>query len=46
MHRGPTVHLQRTCTGALLLAGPGSLQSHCGFEERKRISEILDFHFS
>lgn len=41
--RGPTVHLQKTCTGALLLAGPGSLQSHYGFVEKKRksISAIL-----
>lgn len=36
MHHGPTVHPQRTCTGALPLAGPGSLRSHCGFKERRR----------
>lgn len=48
MHHGPTVHRQKTCTGALLLAGPGLLQSHCGFEERKKKSteELLDFNFS
>lgn len=44
MHRGPTVHLRKTCTGALPLAGPGSLRSHYGFGEkkRKRIYAILE----
>lgn len=32
---GPIVHLQKTCTGALLQASPGLLQSHYGFGERK-----------
>ena len=30
---GPTVRLQKTCTGALLRAGPELLQSHYGFKE-------------
>lgn len=43
MHHGPTAHLQKTCTGALPLAGQGLLQSHYGFGERKTntISAVL-----
>lgn len=43
---GPTARLQKTCTGALLQAGPELLQSHYGFGKRKRqsFSEALTSH--
>lgn len=37
MDHAPTVHLQKTCTGALLRAGPELPQNHYGLGESKRM---------
>lgn len=37
MDHAPTVHLQKTCTGALLRAGPELPQNHYGLGERRRM---------
>lgn len=37
MDHAPTVHLQKTCTGALLRAGPELPQNHYGLGDRKRM---------
>ena len=39
MDREPTVHPQKTCTGALPQGGPGWQQSHYGYRRKQKVKQ-------